>query len=288
MWILYSFVIAALESSKDLIGRSTADKVNPYVSAFTLQLFAVFILLPVVLYTGIPVIKPAFWWASIFTLFSIPAWSILYMKALTLSPLYISVPMLAFNPILNALMSIFFDKTYPSLNGWLGIILICSGLYLIRLKRETLSKGVFYPILRIKDEPGAIAMLGVAFIWSIGTHVAKIITLASSPLFFALSVTILGSVSLFIIARIKAGLNFNMVKENLIKLCSLGFLNGAAELFRGMALQTGYTPYVVAIARSNILSSSLIGNFIYKDKLSLINITGLILVFVGIILVIIH
>lgn len=287
MWIIFSFLIAILESSKDLIGRSTSQKIDPFVSAFALQFFAVIVLLPIILITGIPQIKPVFWLASIFTLFSIPLWSILYMKALTLSPLYISVPMLAFNPILNAMLSVFFDHRFPNTAGWMGIIFITIGLYLIRLKKETIQKGLLYPIINIKNEPGAIAMLGVAFIWSVGTHVAKIITNASSPLMFAFSVTLLGSISLFIIGKIKVGLSFKMVKDNIFKLGPLGLLNGAAEFTRGLALQIGYTPYVVAIARSNIVSSSLMGSILYKDKLSKINILGLLLVFLGIVLIII-
>lgn len=286
MWILLSFLIAILESAKDLLGKSTSNKINPYVSAFCLQFFAVLTLLPIILITGIPKIQPVFWIASVFSLFSIPAWSLLYMRGVTLSPLYLSIPMMAFNPVFTTLLSIFFDHRFPDALGWMGIIFICVGLYLLRLKKEVTKKGVLYPILNIRNEPGAISMLGVALIWSLGVHVAKIQTLASSPLFFAFTVTVCGTVVLFFLAKIKAGMNFQMVKNYLLQLGLLGFLNGFAELVRGMALQIGYTPYVVAIARSNIIASSLGGKIFFKEKFSRINIAGLILMFAGIILII--
>lgn len=70
---------------------------------------------------------------------------------------------------------------------------------------------VLYPFLNIKNEPGAVGMLGVALIWSIGTHINKIVVDASSPLFFAFSICFVGAVILFIIARIKIKLSFAMI-----------------------------------------------------------------------------
>lgn len=286
MWIVYSFLTAFIETGKDVLSKKSTKITNEYVSSFALQFFAALVLLPIVLFQGIPHIKPEYWLAMVFIAMGIPAWSLLYMKAVKISPLSVSIPMLAFNPIFTALFSIFFDKRWPSFYGWLGIILICLGLYFLRLKSETIKKGILYPILNIKNEPGALAMLGVAMIWSIGTHINKIVVDASSPLFFAFSATFVGAVILFVIAKLKGKFSVSTIRENFFQLGPIGVLNGFSELALGLALGVGYTPYVISIKRSSILWTSLAGKFLFKDTISKINFFGLALMFLGIIFII--
>lgn len=286
MWITFSFITALLETSKDVIGKKSSLKINEYVSAFALQLFAALVLLPFVIINGVPELKMSYFQGLLVVPIAIPLWSILYMKALKLSPLYICIPMLAFNPVFASLLSIFFDHRWPTSLGWSGIVLITAGLYLLRLSKVTLKKGVLYPILNIINEPGAIAMLGVTLIWSFGAHINKLLITGSSPLFFAFTVTSVGTIVLFFIAIKKVNFSFADFKYNFLSLGSLGILNGLAELTRGYSLQFGYTPYVVAITRTSILTSSLAGKLFFGDRFSKINLLGIILMFSGILLLV--
>lgn len=289
MWIIYSFLTALCETGKDVVGKNVAKNVNEYVMSFSLQLFAFLVLLPIVVIQGIPELKPAFWITFFYgALFSLPAWSILYMKGLKLSPLSVSIPMLSFNPIITAGLAIFFEKRFPNAFGWLGIICITAGLYLSRLNRDVLKKNILLPLLTLKDEPGSLCMLGVAFIWGIGGFVAKISSNASSPLFSSFS-SCLGST--FVILTIakwrKSEINFRIVKENFPSLFSLGALNGFSELFFKTGTVLGYVPFVASLKRTNMIFSSFLGKVFFDERLGRAKIAGILLMFIGVLLLVV-
>ncbi len=172
MWPLFAFTTAFLETAKDVVGKQGAQKTNEYMTAFAMQFFEAILLSGVLLFVGIPIIQPMFWVVLLGFCITIPSASILYMRAIKLSPLSISIPMLAFNPIITAFLAVFFDHRFPSPLGWAGIGLVCIGLYCLRLTKDVIKKGLWYPLLRILDEPGAVAMLGVSLIWAVGAHLS--------------------------------------------------------------------------------------------------------------------
>ncbi len=283
MWYIYAFITALLETSKDVVSRKSAQRTNEYISAFGLQFFACLTLLPFVVFTGIPKLSIGYWYGVGFAAISLPAWSILYMRALKLSPLSVTVPMLAFNPVFTALLAIFFEHRWPSVVGWLGIIIVAFGMYLMRLKRSELSKGIFHPIISIASEPGAIAMLGVAFIWSIGTYVNKIIIAGSSPLFFAFSITAVGSVVLYIVAKRMHGVTVRELSLHVRSMGPGGILNGLSEFAFGAALSLGFAPYVVSIKRMNVMLSAVVGHLAYKERISAVQLLGIMCMFGGLV-----
>lgn len=287
MWILYSFISAFSETSKDVIGKKSSEKTNEYITSFSLHFFAAIIFIPLIMWFGIPELSASYWIATLGILITIPTWSILYMRAIKLSPLSISVPMLAFNPVLTALISIALNKDLPSTLGWCGIVLVTIGLYLLRFDVKKLSEGIFYPFKSIRNEPGTLAMLGVALIWSIGAHLTKFGVTSSSALFFAFTQAATAAIILYIIARIKSTSNItSTVKAHFKNLFSLGALNAIGDLAMTTALATGITPYVISLKRTNILWSSLMGKLLFKDELNIIKASGLIIMLGGVIMII--
>jgi drug/metabolite transporter (DMT)-like permease len=294
MWIIYSFLTALCETGKDYIGKSVSKHVDEYVMSFSLQLFAAIILLPIVIVTGIPEIKPIFWPLLAYgSLISLPAWSILYMKGLKLSPLSVSIPMLSFVPVFVTISTIIFEHIPPTLIGWIGIFLVTGGLYISRLNKETIRKNILSPILNIKNEPGALCMLGVSLIWGIGGSVSKFSVNASSPLFSSFSSCACSLPMLFIIMYFRSDRSRpvttikNEIKNNFKFLFSLGTLNGLSELFMRSGLSVGYTPFVSSIKRSNVIISSLIGKTVLHEEFGKAKTIGTILMFLGTVLMII-
>lgn len=99
MWIIFSLLTGFCEVAKDVVSKKSSEKTNEYLSAFSMQFFSALTLLPVLLLTGIPTLKPAFWWSLGVICLGIATWSVFYMKAVKLSPLSVTIPMLAFNPL---------------------------------------------------------------------------------------------------------------------------------------------------------------------------------------------
>lgn len=279
--------MAFFETGKDVIGKKATHKTDEYITAYALQLFAAITLLPFVIISGIPPLKPDFWIAMVGLGFTIPFSALLYMKALKLSPLTLAIPMLAFNPIFTAVNAIIFDKKFPTPMGWIGILLVCVGLYIVRLSREVLKSGLFAPILSVAHEPGAKAMLGVALIWSIGAHLSKLAVISSGPLFAVWAGALLGTFILWITTLRNNTLLATSIYNHLRYLGPLGVIEAFSNLAMYTAFSTGLTAYVISIKRSNIVWSSLMGKLIFRESLNRNKILGISLMFVGIVMIII-
>ncbi len=291
MWVLFSFITAALETVRDVLGKKSTQKTDEYLTSFGIQFFGLLVIIPALLLVGIPAVKPAFWWAAVAGLVTVPLGNILYMKAVKSADLSLVVPILAFNPFFTAIIAAIFTKTFPSTLGWLGILVVGVGLYSLRLSKDSLANGIWSPLLNIKSDSSAMAMLGVALVWSIGANLAKVLVMNSSALFAAFIGASSSSLVLLLIvifrAKFKFGSVLNSIRANLLNLSALGVGVGLSNLAMYTALSQGFTPYVIAIKRTNIVFSSVAGKIFFKETLSKNKILGIVLMFVGLVFIII-
>lgn len=72
------------------------------------------------------------------------------------------------------------------------------------------------------------------------------------------------------------------------KLMSLGVTKAASEMFLYSGLQVGYVPYVIALKRTTIVWSSLVGMIFLKEPVSLKNILGVLMSCAGAVLLTIN
>lgn len=290
MWVLFSFITAGLETVRDVLGKKTSQKTDEYVTAFATQFFGLLFFTPILIWVGIPEIKPVFWWAALGGAITVPLGNILYMKAVKLSPVSMVVPMLAFNPLFTTFFTYIFERELPGLIGWLGVVLVGIGLYCLRLNKEVLKQGWLAPIKQITKEPGALAMLGVSLVWSVGANIGKVKVTNSSPLFSVFIATLFGSLVLLMIALYQHRFDLNKIvssiKKNLLGMSSLGLGVGLSNLAMLAALQTSFTPYVISIKRSNMVFSSIAGKFFFGEKLTKNKILGILMMFTGLVLII--
>ncbi len=290
MWVFFSFLTAALETVRDVMGKKSTQKSDEYVAAFGIQFFGLIVILPALWVVGIPEVKPAFWWAAAAGLLTVSIGNILYMKAVKTAELSLVVPMLAFNPFFTALVAVLFEQRWPSVLGWAGIVVVGVGLYALRLDKKALQKGIWGPLLQLRYDSSAMAMLGVAVVWSLGANIGKFLVINSSPVFAVWVSASLSSLVLFIIVVLRAKLDFKSVfksiRQNIFSLGSLGVGVGLSNLALNAALSRGFTPYVIAIKRTNIVFSSLAGKIFFKEKLTKNKILGILLMFVGLVLII--
>lgn len=286
MWYFYSILTALFETGKDVVSKKSSKDADTYISAFVFQMFASLSLLPFVLFSGVPALGIGYYWGLVAVAVILPSWSLLYMYAIRHSPLSVTVPMLAFNPVLTAVLSIWFDHRFPSAIGWMGISIICFGLYLLRLEKATLHKGLLYPITRLKDEKGALAMLGVAILWSIGSHFNKIIVNNSSPIFTAFTITGVGSIILFCIALFKTRVTRSLVLDHAKRFWTVGIFHGLSELSLMQGLMLGYTPYVISVKRLSMLFSTIMGKVLFHESISKSKALAIGLMFIGVLLLI--
>ena len=288
MWIALSIISALCESTKDAFGKISSVKNDEYTSAVWLHLFTLLIMTPVVLFSKFPTITNDFWVGSIAFVYLTPLWSILYMKALKLSPLSTSLPMMAFNPIFTGLLAFIFKGELPTVLGWMGIILISSGLYFINLKKSLSSKNLLHPFEVMFSDKGAQAMLGVAFIWSLGAFFSKMRVDGSSAVLSTFSGGVIGVVTTYLIAKYKGKTVFRgNFLSNFKSQFMVGFFYFLATIISSFALVQGSAPYVFSLKRSSVIFSSFIGKLFFKETLGVVKILGLILILLGMFFIVI-
>ncbi len=203
MWLIFSLLAAGSESLKDIFSKFSSTKTDVYTASFSLHFFSILLILPFLFWDGIPQLKTSFWLGSIAFLIITPLWTILYMKALRVSEISKVMSLMAFNPLFTGLLAFAFSEIKPTRLGWAGIILVCVGVYVANSSLRVLHKDIFFPIKNIFSDPGALAMLGVAFLWSLGAHFSKMRVEGSSAVFSTFTGGVIGVVTTYLVAILK-------------------------------------------------------------------------------------
>jgi len=182
----------------------------------------------------------------------------LYMKALKLSPLSLSLPFLSFTPVFMILTGhLLLDESIAA-GGALGIGLIVAGAYVLNLSKA--RAGLLGPIRAVAREPGSWIMLAISLIYAVTAPLGKIAVLHSNPWFFAavynlvLTVTILALWPVAGNDRGAPGL-FSRPRAMLM----LGLVCSIENVCHMMAIAQVEAAYMIAVKRLSLLFGVLYG-----------------------------
>jgi len=263
-WLILGIFTAFFEAVKDVFGKQNLQKSDEYVVAWSLSFFSVIFLIPWVIYTGIPTLNTQFW-ISLLIGGSINAVAtLLYIKAIKLSDLSLTVPLVALTPLFMLLTSPLIVGEYPKFFDYIGIFLIVIGSYLLNIKEK--SQGYLAPFKALLSEPGPKFMLIVAFLWSITSNFDKIGVKNSSPIFWLFSLFGTMSILLLPILLHKTPNPGTKILKQLPMLATMGFFNAIGVLCQMQALTLTLVVQVIAIKRTSVLMGVLFGHFIFKEK----------------------
>ncbi len=124
LWILFAFLGAFFESMKDVFSKKALNSIrniDEYVAAWPMRFFAMPFLLSLLLFVEIPVIGDGFWGALLVSGGLNTVTTILYMKALKLSDLSVTVPMVTFTPLFLLVTSPLIVGEFPGGLEFLGL-----------------------------------------------------------------------------------------------------------------------------------------------------------------------
>jgi len=189
----------------------------------------------------------------------------LYMRALKLSPLSLSLPFLAFTPVFMILTGRLILGESIRLGGALGILLIVLGAYVLNLSK--MKSGLLGPIRAVMREPGSWIMLLVSFVYSLTAPIGKVAILHSNPWFFAavynlvLSVVI---VSLWPVASGGAGMRGIFSKPGPMLL--IGLMAAMENFAHMMAIAQVEAAYMIAVKRLSLLFGVLYGAWWFGEQ----------------------
>ncbi len=263
-WLILGIFTAFFEALKDVFGKQNLKKSDEYVVAWSLSFFSVIFLIPWVIHTGIPALNSQFWVALLIGGSINAVTALLYIKAIKVSDLSLTVPLVALTPLFMLLTSPLIVGEYPSFFDYIGILLIVIGSYLLNIKDK--SQGYLAPFKALLNEPGPKLMLIVAFLWSITSNFDKIGVQNSSPIFWLFS--IFGTISILLLPVLLYNTPnpSRKILKQLPMLAAMGFFNAIGVLCQMQALTLTLVVQVIAIKRTSVLMGVLFGHFIFKEK----------------------
>ncbi len=263
-WLILGIFTAFFEALKDVFGKQNLKKSDEYVVAWSLSFFSVIFLIPWVIYTGIPALNSQFAIALLIGGSINAVTALLYIKAIKVSDLSLTVPLVALTPLFMLLTSPLIVGEYPSFFDYIGIFLIVVGSYLLNIKEK--SQGYLAPFKALLNEPGPKLMLIVAFLWSITSNFDKIGVQNSSPIFWLFSIFGTMSILLLPVLLHKTPNPSRKILKQLPMLAAMGFFNAIGVLCQMQALTLTLVVQVIAIKRTSVLMGVLFGHFIFKEK----------------------
>src|SRR4030043_1680879 len=181
-WVFLGLFSGFSPGTSDALTKKALAQTNEYLVAWFRLLFSIPLLLLFWIFVPVPKLDMQFYKAFALALPLEIIAIILYIKALRISPLSLTLPFLSLTPVFLILVSYLIIGEKVSFHGSIGIIFLAAGSYALNLHK--MRRGVFQPFRAITKEKGSVLMLGVALIYSITSSLGKMAIEHSSPLFF--------------------------------------------------------------------------------------------------------
>lgn len=200
------------------------------------------------------------------------------IKALQTSKLSVSLPMLSLTPLFLIILSYFMLKEIPSKAGFIGIILIAAGAYIVNIKS---GKGLFEPFNSLFKIKGSFYVIVVAFVWSITSNLFKMGIIASNAIFFTVLICFFISLMMLPLFFINFNKKLAEIRKNLKLLAFLGVSSAFMIALASYAMAIAIVPYVISLKRSSLIFSIFIGYFLFNERNIRSPLIGTIIMLIG-------
>ncbi len=201
----------------------------------------------------------------------------LLIKSIRISDISASIPMLSFTPLFLLLTSYFMLNEVPNFIGFIGIMSIVIGSYILNLKH--VKSGYLAPFKMIFSDKGVFYMFIVAFLFSITSNLVKIGVELSNPAYFIFFDYLFASAILTVLY------SKELKKEPIIKnwnwILVLAISTALMELTIAVAVKFALVSYIISLKRTSVIFSVLIGFLFFKEKNFKAAFIGTIIMFIG-------
>jgi drug/metabolite transporter (DMT)-like permease len=189
--------------------------------------------------------------------------SLLYMRAVQISPLSLTIPYLAFTPVVLLFTAWIMIGEFPGVRGVVGVLTVALGAYL--LNRGDGTPGG--PLRALAKEAGSRMMLAVALMWGVSASLDKVGILHGPPVLYAAMVYSGIAVPILIFTLLRSRASFAALKDRrvLTWVAIAAIVTTFAYTTQLISLRGLYVSYVIAIKRSGLLLSVLIGHFAFRE-----------------------
>lgn len=286
IWVLFALFCAFSLATSDALTKKALKLHNEYLIAWLRLGFSLPLLIIAFILIPIPQVKKEFYLILFISLpFEIAA-LVLYIKALKISPLSLTLPFLSLTPLFLVIISYIMLGESVSFVGAIGIILIVIGSYVLNIKE--FKKGIFEPFIAISREKGSIYMILVAFIFSITASLGKMGIESSSPIFFGAIYFFLIVIAFTPIALYKAKDSLSQLNGAILRMALLpGIFYSLMIITHFIALSLTNVAYMISVKRLSLLIGIIYGYYLFKESDIKERFLGAILMLTGFILIVI-
>ena len=262
LWIIFALITAFSLSTADALSKRAMIKSDEYVIAWVREGYALPFIAIALFFIPTPVLDKTFW-VSVLILLPLEITAlILYVKAIKLSPLSLTIPFMALSPVFITVIAFFLLGERPDKSGIIGIFLITIGAYLLNAKASSI--GLLGPIKAIAKERGSVLMIIVAIIYSITSTIGKIAVQHSSPIFFGFFYPLLLTIALSMVVGIKGTLH--QVVSRPVTFLTIGLFTAIMILSHFMAISMADVAYVISVKRTSLVFSVIYGMIVFKER----------------------
>lgn len=191
----------------------------------------------------------------------------LFLTAIRMDPLSLTVPLLALTPVFTILTAALLVGEEVSVSGGVGISLVTVGAYV--LNADVVHRGLFAPVLSIASHRGARRMVVVAFIWSITSALGKkgVLIYGALPflmvILLALTIIFLAvSVGRWVTGRAKP----HFVPKTTGLFLVAGLAMAASELTHFLSISMAPVAYMVSVKRLSMVFGVLLGWLMFHEE----------------------
>ncbi len=284
LWFILAIATAFCVATGDALTKKFFGQFSPYEMAIASSIYSLPFLIVYIFFIPIPRLDTVFWWIACILIPLDTFAFYLYMKAIKLSPLSLSIPFLSFTPVFMIFTGFIVLGEVPNSWGIIGIGFIVAGSYLLNITQ--VKYGYFAPFRAILREPGSILMLVVAFIYSFLAVLGKKAIQHSSPLFFGFFYLAALDITILIFFPFLEKIKWRGILKVPAKGLSVGLMLFLHALFHCLAINMIEAVYMIAVKRMSILFSVVYGWILFKESDIGARMFGALLMFAGVVLII--
>ncbi len=279
IWYFITLFSGFAFATADTLSKKEAKYTPAIVLAWVREAYALPFIVPLLFFIEIPELDKMFWIAIAICVFMDFITTILYMRAIQIAPLSLTIPYMGLTPIFSIFISMIVLGESVTIIGLIGIVFISIGTYILQIDKA--KYGLFAPIIAIFQNRGSLYMLIVSFCYAITANVGKVAIQHSSPIFMAIVYFVLLAFAFtpFVIFHSR-GSRQNMFSHIKGKL-GIGFFMAAMAISHFMAISMVNVAYMISIKRLSILFAIIYGILIFGEKNIRERITGGIIIIIG-------
>ena len=278
-WIALSLLTAFAAASQDAWTKKFFGHLNLYGMVAYPLVYSLPFLAVALLLIPVPGLDGTFWWCLLVSIPLNAAAFVLYMQAIRMSPLSLTLPYLAFTPTFILLTGYIFLGERSGAWGIAGVVITCAGSYVLNI--DPRYSGITAPVRAVLREPGSWIMLVTAFLYSFAAVIGKKGMLHSSPLFFAVAFFTALNTGLLVLFFAMKKISWEVFSRYPARGLFVGCLLMIHMAAHAHAITMAQAAYMIALKRTSILFGILYGAFLFRESHTAVRFWGASLMLAG-------